>query len=285
VTHVQICRPSTRKISQETLSRDPPKSLFARRAQTNMILCMLLTQTHRSASTIVSHWFGPSVQNARGAKKRVLVANPDVRLYVIGAMPAYNVQKAPIALFEDRFFRIVAKQGENLFCAIAKVFIAGFFPCPPLLFVRDLYTFFLVIRILMCCHFLPTSRSHVRPYWIPWLPTPTKVVTTRLLLFGQNGLKACLAQCQHFVPFVASADGLLGPEAHEVLWCLSFFLAEKWSRPYSAVRGYINARLSLALIHGSSLCLRGSRVPADTISFRHCPQWDDPVAAFDLHRV
>jgi hypothetical protein len=29
-----------------------------------MILCMLLTQTHRSASTIVSHWFGPLVQNA-----------------------------------------------------------------------------------------------------------------------------------------------------------------------------------------------------------------------------
>jgi hypothetical protein len=88
VTHVQICRPSTGKISTRTLSCDPPKSLFAPRAQTNMILCMLLTQTHRSASTIVSHWFGPSVQNARGAKKRVLGGNPDVRLYVIGAMPA-----------------------------------------------------------------------------------------------------------------------------------------------------------------------------------------------------
>jgi hypothetical protein len=102
VTHVQICRPSTGKISQETLSRDPPKLLFAPRAQTNMILCMLLTQTHRSASTIVSHWFGPSVQNARGAKKRVLGGNPDVHLYVIGAMPATAVRKAPIGSYEEQ---------------------------------------------------------------------------------------------------------------------------------------------------------------------------------------
>jgi hypothetical protein len=65
-----------------------------------------------------------------------------------------------------------------------------------------------------------------------------------------------LAQCRHFVPFVASADGLPGPEAHEVLRHLSFFLAEKWSRPYSAVCGYVNARLSLALVRGSSLCLQ-----------------------------
>jgi hypothetical protein len=49
----------------------PNKSIFAPRPSTSMILCMLLTQTHRSASTIVSYWFGPSVQNARGAKKQV----------------------------------------------------------------------------------------------------------------------------------------------------------------------------------------------------------------------
>jgi hypothetical protein len=39
------------------------------------------------------------VQNARGAKKRVLGGNPDVHLYVIGAMPAGNVGKAPIVLY------------------------------------------------------------------------------------------------------------------------------------------------------------------------------------------
>jgi hypothetical protein len=97
VTHVETRRSSTEKISTPTPPCDRRKSIFAPRAQTNMILCMLLTQTHRSASTIVSHWFGPSVQKAKSSNRRVFGGNPDLRLYVIRAMPADNVPKAPIA--------------------------------------------------------------------------------------------------------------------------------------------------------------------------------------------
>ena len=98
-------------------------------------------------------------------------------------------------------------------------------------------------------------------------------------------LQPCLEQRRHFVPFVASVDGLLGSEAQEVLRRLSHLLSEKWSRPYSAVRGYLNARLSLAIVRGSSLCLRGSRVPAKGISFRHHPAWDDAAGAFHLQQA
>jgi hypothetical protein len=100
VTHVETCRASTEKISTESLTCDPPKSLFAPIHPTDMILRQWLPQTHRMASTIVSFRLGGSVQNARGAKKRVLGGNPDVRLYVVRAMPADSVPKAPIGIEE-----------------------------------------------------------------------------------------------------------------------------------------------------------------------------------------
>jgi hypothetical protein len=98
VTHVETCRASTEKISTPTPPCDRQKSSLLPKHATNMILCTLPTQTHRSASPIVSFRLRASVTNARGAKKRVLGGNPDVRLYVVGAMPARNVQKAPIDL-------------------------------------------------------------------------------------------------------------------------------------------------------------------------------------------
>jgi hypothetical protein len=62
-----------------------------------------------------------------------------------------------------------------------------------------------------------------------------------------------------------------------------FCLQRNGQGPTSAVHSYVNAHLNLALLRGSSLCLCGSGVPADTITLQHCPQWDDPVAAFYLH--
>jgi hypothetical protein len=93
VTHVETCRASTEKISTPTPPCDRQKSSLLPKHATNMILCTLPTQTHRSASPIVSFRLRALVTNARGAKKRV---SGGVRLYVIGAMPARNVQKAPI---------------------------------------------------------------------------------------------------------------------------------------------------------------------------------------------
>jgi hypothetical protein len=70
-----------------------------------------------------------------------------------------------------------------------------------------------------------------------------------------------------------SCDGLIGREAGELLKRLSLRLADKWERPYSVVRGFVSARMSVAIVRATHLCLRGSRVPLSQISRR--PQWED----------
>lgn len=76
----------------------------------------------------------------------------------------------------------------------------------------------------------------------------------------------CRRQRRDFVPFVASCDGMLGPHAKCVLQRLSSKLADKWSRPYSSVSGYVFSRISLSLVRSSSLCIRGSRIPSQLMS-------------------
>jgi hypothetical protein len=66
-------------------------------------------------------------------------------------------------------------------------------------------------------------------------------------------LGACLEQRRHFSPFVASTDGLLGKEAKILLRKLSSMLAKKWEKPYSEVCGYVNARMSIAIIRATLL--------------------------------
>ena len=87
-------------------------------------------------------------------------------------------------------------------------------------------------------------------------------------------LQACLEQRRHFAPFVVSADGMLGREAEALLKRLSGKLATKWEQPYSQVCGFVRARLSIAIVRATHLCLRGSRVPAHKVSYRH-PKWED----------
>ena len=38
-------------------------------------------------------------------------------------------------------------------------------------------------------------------------------------------------------------------------------LAEEWEKPYPTVRGFINARMSVALVRATNRCIRGSRIP------------------------
>jgi hypothetical protein len=45
----------------------------------------------------------------------------------------------------------------------------------------------------------------------------------------------CLEQRQHFPPFVAYLDGLLGKEAKILRKKLSTMLAEKWEKPHAEV--------------------------------------------------
>jgi hypothetical protein len=83
----------------------------------------------------------------------------------------------------------------------------------------------------------------------------------------------CLEQRRTFSPFVISTDGLLGFEANNTLKQLARHLAKKWSKDYSAVCGMVKARISIASARTSHLCLRGSRVHLDKISYRL--QWND----------
>jgi hypothetical protein len=101
-----------------------------------------------------------------------------------------------------------------------------------------------------------------------------KVLSTHEREKKKKNLGACLEQRRHFSPFVASADGLLGKEAKILLRKLSSMLAEKWEKPCSEICGCVNARMSIAIVRATHLCIRGSRIPTGKMC-NHLPQWED----------
>jgi hypothetical protein len=103
---------------------------------------------------------------------------------------------------------------------------------------------------------------------------PAKVLEQHEREKKKKYLQPCLDRRKHFTPFVVSADGLVGKEAQTFLRRLAAKLALKWKRPYSVVCGYVNTRISIAIIRATHLCLRGSRVPVNWISNRR-PEWED----------
>ncbi len=82
---------------------------------------------------------------------------------------------------------------------------------------------------------------------------------------------------------MVSTDGLIGKEAKTLLKKLSTLLADKWGKSYSDVCGYVNARMSIAIVRATHLCLRGSRVPSSQMSNRR-PLWEDK-AGLSLFRL
>jgi hypothetical protein len=98
--------------------------------------------------------------------------------------------------------------------------------------------------------------------------TPFKVLESQEKEKKWKYLGACLENRRHFTPFVLSVDGLLGREAKTFAKRLAGKLAGKWQKPCSQVCGYVKARLSIAAVCATHLCLRGSRVPAHNISTR-----------------
>ena len=64
-----------------------------------------------------------------------------------------------------------------------------------------------------------------------------------------------------FLPFVISVDGALGKEAALFLGRMADRLSVTWGRSYGNVLGWLKARLSLAVIRATNVCLRGSGVP------------------------
>jgi hypothetical protein len=105
---------------------------------------------------------------------------------------------------------------------------------------------------------------------------PVKVLATHEREKKKKYLEASLGQRRHFSPFVVSMDGgLFGKEAKTLLKKLSGLLAEKWEKPYSEVCGYVNARMSIAVVRATHLCLRGSRIPTRSKMSNRLPQWED----------
>jgi hypothetical protein len=103
---------------------------------------------------------------------------------------------------------------------------------------------------------------------------PAKVLITQEKEKKRKYLEACLEQRRHFIPFVCSTDGLLGQEASTFAKRLAAKLATKWQGTYLQVCGYVKARLSIAIVRATHLCLRGSRIPTHQISTRR-PMWED----------
>jgi hypothetical protein len=104
--------------------------------------------------------------------------------------------------------------------------------------------------------------------------SPDKVFESGKNLKKKKYLDACLEQQRHFTTFVCSVDRLLGRKAPTFAKQLAAKLMKKWQRSYSQTCGYVNARLSIAIIQATHLCLRGSRIPTSKISTRF-PQWED----------
>jgi hypothetical protein len=60
----------------------------------------------------------------------------------------------------------------------------------------------------------------------------------------------------------------------EVSMKVILLLGGKWEKPYSEVCGYVNARMSIAIVRATHLCIRGSRIPTGKMCNR-LPQWED----------
>merc|ERR1711966_352609 len=71
--------------------------------------------------------------------------------------------------------------------------------------------------------------------------------------------KACLEQWRSFMALVYSVDGIAGKSARAYKKQIAILLADKRSREYSSVAGWVKARMALAVVHSNTLLLRDSR--------------------------
>uniref|UniRef100_A0A8D8W759 Reverse transcriptase domain-containing protein n=3 Tax=Cacopsylla melanoneura TaxID=428564 RepID=A0A8D8W759_9HEMI len=72
-------------------------------------------------------------------------------------------------------------------------------------------------------------------------------------------LQACEERHATFTPLVTSVDGLFGLQMTCFVRTLVERLAERMSKPVGRLMGMIRARISVAILRASSMCLRGSR--------------------------
>ena len=79
-------------------------------------------------------------------------------------------------------------------------------------------------------------------------------------------LNSCLQQRRSFLPFAVTCDGVLAPDAQSVLQRIAGRLSEKWSRPYSVVKAYVNHMISISLARSLHRSFRASHILPKRIS-------------------
>ena len=72
--------------------------------------------------------------------------------------------------------------------------------------------------------------------------------------------EAAMARHASFSPFVLSVDGQMRREARVFMKRVAEKLAITWQRSYSEVMGWVQARMSFAILRATNRCIRGSRV-------------------------
>ena len=88
---------------------------------------------------------------------------------------------------------------------------------------------------------------------------------TEELLVNHENLKykkykrECDARGWHFVPFIVTTDGAMGPGARRLIENLATKLQKEWEKPKGIVRAWIKMRLSFAIARATSACIRGHR--------------------------
>jgi hypothetical protein len=104
--------------------------------------------------------------------------------------------------------------------------------------------------------------------------TPANILRKQELEKKKKYLQPCLDSRRDFTPYVLSVDGMLATEAKELNKRLAGKIANRWKTTYSKVCGWVNARISIATLRATHICLRGSRVPIKHISSKWS-NWDD----------
>jgi hypothetical protein len=93
----------------------------------------------------------------------------------------------------------------------------------------------------------------------------------------------CISRRESFHPFVASADGMLAPEATKILQHLAHHIAEKQQRPYSTMMKHLRLRISITLVRAVHHCIRASRAKRLRVPPRYvAPEPHDPCPEFRM---